>query len=214
MALLIALITYTLHLVALPQGWVPRDQNLFSPFGRHADAVMGRDGTVAVLVTRPSNDWEGTGRLFVVHPNGRSVTLRSTSITGPPRFLRMFDPRNCGSNRSNCFEFSNVVLADDGTPFVTASYSFSGAYGGEVEGAFLWNGTWRFVPPIAFAGLRLPSDPENVVIGAAERRRLCLQRKSLRYVSRRRSQHSGDGSEATGCICGVIELTQVCPWPG
>ncbi len=167
MVVLIALLTYMLHLVALPQGWSTTDYD--STTRPTANAVIGRDGTIAVLLSRPSDvPGEGSRTLLVVHPNGRSVILRSNSIVGPPQFLRRLGASSCAQDKSDCW-FTNVVLADDGTPFVTASYAFSGAYGGAVYGAFAWNGAWHYVPSLKpFAGLGLPSEPENVLIAAAE----------------------------------------------
>jgi len=79
----------------------------------------------------------------------------------------MFAPPLRGHDKN--IWFTNVVLADDGTPFVTAEYAFGGAYSGEVSGAFAWNGAWHYVPSVnPFAGLGLPSEPQNVLIATAE----------------------------------------------
>lgn len=164
-----AAVTYTLHLVALPHGWVvtqPGGSLLARP-----EATIGRDGTIGALISRASlQRWRvaGSGTLLVLHPNGRSVMLRSSTIEGPPQFFRKFDPGSCREDTSRCLEFRNVAVADDGTPFVTAAYGFSGAHPGSVEGAFVWNGAWHFVPAEdPFGGLGMPSEPRNVSIAAA-----------------------------------------------
>ncbi len=70
MVVLLALAAYTLHLVALPQGWLPTDLNAGFSLARPTNAVIGRDGSIAVLLSRPSNTFgEGSVRLVVVHPN-------------------------------------------------------------------------------------------------------------------------------------------------
>ena len=139
MLVLIAFVTYILHLVALPQGWSTTDYVAYSTTRPTANAVIGRDGTIAVLLWRQSELGGVSGTVLVVHPNGRSVMLRSNSIYGPPQFLRRLGASGCAQDKSDCW-FTNVALADDGTPFVTAAYGFSGAYGGDVYGAFAWNG--------------------------------------------------------------------------
>ncbi len=168
MLVLVAIVTYMLHLVALPLGWVQTNSTAGLTVSPRTNVAIARDGTIAVLLATPSNnDGGGSGALLVVHPSGRSVMLRSTSIDGPPQFLRKFAPPIRGHDRD--IWFTNVAVADDGTPFVTAYYGFSGAVGGDVYGAFVWNGAWHYVPSVnPFAGLGLPSEPRNVSIAAAE----------------------------------------------
>lgn len=172
MAILLAALTYVLHLVSLPLGWGVMDPDVSGyDTPRPAEAAIGRNGTVAVLLAKASPDrWKlaASGTLLVVHPNGRSVLLRSAWIHDPRRYFSKYQP--CSDIDEGCLEFAKVVVADDGSPFVTATQWFSGAYSGVENRAFVWSGRrWRLVPGASpFGGLGMPSEPSNVSIAAVE----------------------------------------------
>jgi hypothetical protein len=165
--MLIAAITYALHLISLPAGW-SRPQYSHRVFTRPSDAAIGENGTVAVVLAKlPNRDLPQ--RVLIVRSDGSTTFLHAYGALETQPFRLHQNPEDCLHDTRNCPYFANVALARDGTPFVTLEQSFSGAYSGALEAALVWNGTWHVVPggkPFDHVGD--PYTPTNVSIAAAD----------------------------------------------
>lgn len=165
--MLIAAMAYALHLISLPAGW-SRPQYSDRVFTRLSDVTIGENGSVAVVLAKmPSQD--PPQRVWIVRADGSTTFLRAFGALETQPFRRHLDPEDCLRDTRSCPYFANIVLARDGTPFVTVEQPFSGAYSGALEAALVWNGSWHVVPggkPFDHVGD--PYTPTNVSIAAAD----------------------------------------------
>ena len=172
MRLLVAVFLYTLQLIPVPVGLsLPKPQATAGASTRPVFAAIARNGTVAVLLAPIGRDVDSTRRLLIVRSNGTTVILRSESVPvqAAPAFRGFITKPTCTAGNNDCPFFANVVLARDGTPFVTLAYVFSGAYSGVDKAAFLWNGAWHEAPRgNPFQGLGKPQAPSNISIAATD----------------------------------------------
>ena len=169
--MLVAALAYTMHLIAFPTGWsVPQER--LGLFNRPGYATMGRNGTAAVILAKwAANDayQYPAQRVLIVRADGTQTFLRAIGAIESQPFRFHQDVADCLHDPRNCAGFSSTALARDGTPFVTLSKGFSGAYSGTVKAGLVWNGSWQVVPgtmPFDHTGKQVP--PSNVSIGAAD----------------------------------------------
>jgi hypothetical protein len=173
MIFVVAASVYALHVITLPAGWSLvshwRWASTLRISTQPTSETIARNGTVAVLLTRPGDESEDGQRLLIVRPDGTRLILQPQSIEIADAFRRFLKPSDCMANVHSCPVFERVTLAPDGTPFVTLEYGFSGAYSGVAHRGFLWNGRWHGVAAgKPFEGAGKPYDPDNVSIAAAD----------------------------------------------
>ncbi|HEY1883416.1 MAG TPA: hypothetical protein VGG51_10300 [Candidatus Cybelea sp.] len=167
---LIAAAVYALHAISLPSGWsLVTPTSGFDVSTEPTSEAIARNGAVAVLLTRTGNPGGAARRLLIVRANGTRLILQPRSLDIANAFPHSTKPSDCMADVDSCPYFERVTLAPDGTPFVTLTSDFSGAYSGSERRGFVWNGRWHPVPPgKAFSGVGKPDDPENVSISAAD----------------------------------------------
>jgi hypothetical protein len=167
--MLMAAALYTMHLISYPSGWSQPNFDLIAsrnPTTRPSFAAMGSNGAVAVIVRNLADRWE-QGVLIVRADGTTTILPRPIDSVDIPDFPSAGE---CMSRkRGGCGFFSGVVVAGDGTPFVTYSVGFSGAYSGVRDAALEWNGAWHLLRKRSVLhGLSEPMDPRNISIAAAE----------------------------------------------
>lgn len=170
--------TYVLHMLSFPAGWsTPAPDDARSVGSRPAYAAMGSNGAVAVILANKSIYRDAaSGATLIENPAQRVLILRSdgttTILRSPSASLvipRFPTCREGTADLRDCPFFSSVVLAADGTPFVTFSTYFSGAYSGSRDAALTWDGSWhRLQRQNVLHGLAKPEDPSNLSIAAAD----------------------------------------------
>ncbi len=175
---LAAAMTYALHLISFPAGWsTPSPARAPSIGTRPTDAAMGSNGTVAVILANKSTYSVGaSGPMLVENPAQRLLIVRAdgttTILNSPVGSVTLPDfptYRDCSYDARNCAAFTRIVVAADGTPFVTFSDHFSGAFSGIREAALVWNGSWHVLQKQkVLHGLAKPRDPDNLSIAAAD----------------------------------------------
>jgi hypothetical protein len=178
--MLIAAALYTLHLISYPSGWwTPSSDDVGTASVARVYAAMAANGSVGVMLANKSMHQVGAGqwrldenspqRILVVRSNGTSTILKSPmGVVTIPNFPNAHD---CLSGDRPCAQFAKVAMAADGTPFVTFSTYFIGAYSGLREATLIWNGSWHVVrKQDVFQGLSQPKDTDirNLSIASAD----------------------------------------------
>ncbi|MFN2527425.1 MAG: hypothetical protein ABR584_01745 [Candidatus Baltobacteraceae bacterium] len=163
---------YTLKNLALPTGY-----SLFHAYpnafdsGR-TDFSLAANGMVAALAVR-GPQYRGANRIIVWRRDGSRVALVLPSDALLARSVRQHSIGPNGRVEFPDASFRNVVLADDGTPFVTVDNSFSGAYSGNATAVFRWGSSgWAVVADYHLSDTDSPSDftveaassPEHVLL--------------------------------------------------
>lgn len=167
--LILASLTYALTVVAPPAGTELVTEPSAS-FGTAVDPpptiALSQRGSVAAIVAVKAHVGPGATELLVVRDDGTRLILKP-----PPKGVLYTAyapgaPAAPGDDAADPqADYTAVALAGDGTPLVTVSLPFSGAYSGVNQGIFVWNGArWR----AALSGRQAKLDPPNVVIAAAD----------------------------------------------
>ncbi len=170
--MLIAATLYALHLISFPAGWRPPSVFL-DPRHWPEAAAIAANGAVAVILgdERTPIMLSVPQRLLVVRADGSTTMLRAQSREATHAFARYLGAQGCLTAAANCPYFSGVALASDGTPFVTLSMHFDGAYSGNAKAVLVWDGVWHSVPDrLPFSNVPGQMEVTNVSIAAASTR--------------------------------------------
>jgi uncharacterized membrane protein len=102
--------------------------------------------------------------VVVARPDGTRIVLQRPSDTVLAAHFVAYVPGPHGEKTYPNVDIQDVALADDGTPYVTISSSFTGGHSGVEKAPFVWYGAgWR--PALSS---RLPTDATNLSIAAAD----------------------------------------------
>jgi hypothetical protein len=157
---------YAVHPIALPAQTVvdlPIVNGFVPDYDQGRSSSLSRSGSLALIIhsdDRAARTGRYTSRILVIRKDGTRVflDLPQPQLLATTLYHYAFDRGYTG--RDPPVHFTDVSLADDGTPFATVAYFFDGAYSGDDEAAFIWNGeAWRNA---------LPGEKHSFRIGAAE----------------------------------------------
>ena len=105
-------------------------------------AAISRSGSVAFIL-KAARAEQDNSRILVVRANGSRVVLDLPVDSVLAQTFKHYALGPSGERRFPSKRFTAVTLADDGTPFVTVSALFFGAFSGVDQGVFFWNGKWQ-----------------------------------------------------------------------
>jgi hypothetical protein len=168
--MVLGLMLYAVTAVSLPTG-------MTADFGRTtqpqvaidappAALALSQRGSLAVIIVKANpGDGPNTPMLLVVRSDGTRAVVKSPSDAVLSKAFGVYAEGPAGEHTFPGSQFSGVALANDGTPFATVEYRFSGAYSGTEEAIYRWSGErWRNVLPKSAA----LADTANITIAAAE----------------------------------------------
>lgn len=155
--LLLAL--YSASVIALPAGsTVDTSMNGGDP---PKSISLARSGS-AGFILQAADGKQPASKVLIVRADGSRVILHLPPDSVLAGVFKQYALGPNGEHRFPAKHFTAIALADDGTPFLTVSAPFFGAFTGIDQGVFIWNGEWRNAYPNG-----VPIETGNVDIGAA-----------------------------------------------